>query len=248
MAIRRSGGIAGRSELGKALRMGAMLIALGSCNAHTQTQRARVADADIGRPSPTETYGALPPRPDALLEVPAIASGSPPEIEMPIMRFDQIRFDNGAEIGINNGRTMYFNGISRQVNPDGTITIGGEGISLDWSQSFGFDTNGGTNGELARVGNNRYIELIFTGSLGEAPIPGQGCKGCFRLEITDQDGQTHQLWIRHESAALTNRFQLVSEGVYRAEIPEGVTQIVKVQFVGYLTEINMTLHSLSLTQ
>lgn len=167
-------------------------------------------------------------------EVEEIRPGQVASTPTTAIDFSNIVWDNGTDIGINDGRTVYFNGLSRNVNRSrGRITLRPTG----W-QSFGF--NSAHAGNPVQVGTHTHVEVNISG------LPANITTGFFKLELV-VGGQTHQLWMRHQNASMVN-FQPVAgrPGIFRAQLPAALrgATVTQVQFLGDLPG-NITLSSVN---
>ena len=146
------------------------------------------------------------------------------------IRFDKVLWDNGAEIGIDGNRVLYFNGLARTIN-NGRLNLTVQ--NWDWYQTFGFDTCKGKNGQILNVSTAKTVLIEMT----------DASQGQFmKLELITNKGPV-ELWLRHPQSELI-AFS-AKDNIYSANLPEGITEIYKVQFVGQMSELAIDLGSIT---
>lgn len=160
-----------------------------------------------------------------------------------VLSLKNIPWNNGREIGINGGRTLYFNGLPRTLGEaNGTLNVTNiPDSSWQWHQTFGFDSAEGSNGEMVSLPKaSRSVEIAMDISRS---------KGQFlKLEVIGE-GPNHneELWVRHPDSSLVVFSHDASSGLWTAPLSDRVgDNISKVQFCGQLVVLDMDLKHIDL--
>ena len=144
--------------------------------------------------------------------------------------FSKVIWDNGAEIGVDGNRVLYFNSLKRVID-DGRLKLNIQ--NWDWYQTFGFDTAQGDNGEILKVTGTKTVLIEMK----------DNSQGQFmKLELITNKGPV-ELWIRHPQPGIV--VFSVKDNVYSAALPAGITEIYKVQFVGQMDELAVDIGSIT---
>lgn len=159
-----------------------------------------------------------------------------------LVSFKQIRWDNGREVGIQGGRTLYFNGLPRTLKQGGALNIQNvSGAPWQWHQTFGFDTAGGANGQMVALPIDRQqVEIAMDISR---------CRGQFlKLEVIgDKPNQNEELWVLHPDQSAVAFTPDRSGLLWTAALsPRVGNDISKVQFGGQLDVLDMDLQHIDI--